>query len=187
MKYVFLGLITIIILVSGCVEDKVAAPPAAVAVNPPITYTTNSPGTKFALLPAAVQRTVMAQAGSAEIKDINKVTGANREVYEIKFRDPANNPTLFVAEDGTLINTAGSRYYSGAPGGFSGTGTGNHVGVVTGLPFAVQRTLQQQFPNGVVVDVHESPHALYEITFRDPNINPTVVITEDGRILKPSP
>ncbi|MDB6121199.1 MAG: hypothetical protein JWQ71_192 [Pedosphaera sp.] len=188
MKYLFLSLMAVTIIGSGCVERRVATKPAVtVAVNPPVVYTTNSPGTKFSLLPSAVQRTISSQAGSAEIKDINKVTGANREIYEIRFRDPALNPTLFVGEDGSLINTGSRGYYSGAPGEFGGTSEGNQLGVASGLPFAVQRTLQQQSPNAVVVDVQKSRHTLYEITFKDPNLNPKMLITEDGTILRPTP
>jgi hypothetical protein len=187
MNYLLPSLLAVIILSTGCAETRVSEKPAAeVVAKPPVVYSTNSPGSKFALLPSAVQRTITAQAGAAEIKDINKVAGASREVYEIKFRDTALNPTLYVAEDGTLISS-GPYSYSGAPGEFGGTGQGANLGVVSGLPFPVQRALQQQAGNAVIVDILKSKHTLYEINFKDPNLNPKMVITEEGIILKQSP
>ena len=94
-------------LVAGCAHVE---RPSAVAHEEAVP--SSSPGTKYALLPTQVQRTITAQAGTAEIKDIDKVTGASQDIYEIQFRD---NPTLYVAEDGTLPG-AKPRGAMGAPG-----------------------------------------------------------------------
>jgi hypothetical protein len=185
MKYLLPSLLAIVFSVAGCAEHQVEKKPE-VAVIPPVIYSTNSPGTKFGLLPSSVQRTITTQAGSAEIKDINKVTGgSSREVYEIKFRDPALNPTLYVAEDGTLISS-GTYSYSGAPGTFGGVEEGNNYSVLKGLPYPVQRTLTEQAPKAPIVDVQKSKHTIYEIHFKDPSLNPSMLVTDEGVILKPS-
>jgi hypothetical protein len=186
MKYLLTGLLAISFVATGCVERRTAEKPPAVAIIPAVTtYTTNSPGTKYALLPSSVQRTITTQAGTAEIKDINKVTGSSREVYEIKFRDPALNPTLYVAEDGTLISS-GTYSYSGAPGAFSGTDEGSNLSMLKGLPYPVQRAVTEQGPKASIVDVQKSRHIIYEITFKDPNLNPKMLVTDEGVILRPS-
>lgn len=185
MKHLLASFLVISFVTTGCVERRVVEKPA-VAIIPTVAYTTNSPGTKYGLLPSSVQRTITTQAGTAEIKDINKVTGSSsREVYEIKFRDPALNPTLYVAEDGTLISS-GTHSYSGAPGTLGGTDVGSNYDMLKGLPYPVQRALTEQAPKVPIVDVQKSKHTIYEINFKDPNLNPKMLVTDEGVILRPS-
>ncbi|MDB6065614.1 MAG: hypothetical protein JWR26_1822 [Pedosphaera sp.] len=168
-------------MVTGCMTHKAAPKPAPVAVEPHNPAATSSPGAKFTILPAAVQSTVRAEAGSAEITDINKVTVNGRDIYKIQFRDPVANPTLFVADDGTLT----SRDAYSAAGTPGGTGEGNAGSEAYGsLPSAVQRTLQELAPGATVAGINASQHTIYVITFQDPNAHPTLLITEDGMLLR---
>ena len=95
-------------------------------------YTTNSPGTIFSLLPSTVQRTITAQAGAAEIKDVNKVAGATREIYEVQFANPGVNPTLYIAENGTLISEGAIRPVTAAHIGTSTALTNGPTAIVSG-------------------------------------------------------
>src|ERR1700757_3464123 len=101
MKISDVGLALFFAILTGCASPQKA--PAPVAELPPPTEPLTSPGTKFALLPSAVQRTVIACGGAEEIKDINKVS-MDKDIYEIQFKEPSPNPTIYVAEDGTPMN-----------------------------------------------------------------------------------
>jgi hypothetical protein len=146
---------------------------------------TASPGEKYSLLPSAVQRTITAEGGAAEIKDIGKVVGGGRDVYEVQFRDPGVNPPLYVAEDGALIGastTVRASVAVGAPGPLGGVVVG--AAPLSNLPYPVQTTIREQAPSAVVVDVQARARTVYEISFRDPNLHPRMCIADDGTVIK---
>lgn len=126
MKFLNCCLLAVLFLAVGCATEEEKREETR-----PV-YTTNSPGTKFGLLPSAVQKTVTAQAGAAEIKDINKVAGASREVYEIQFTNPGVNPNLYIAENGTLISEGAVRPVTTAHIGTSTALTNGAVAIVSG-------------------------------------------------------
>lgn len=64
---------------------------------------TGAVGTQFSALPEAVQKTIQAHAPDAEISDISRHDDNGRTIYEISFKDSQKNPTMKVADDGTLI------------------------------------------------------------------------------------
>lgn len=64
---------------------------------------TDSIGTEFGELPAAVQRTIKQRAPGARIDDIDKETRTGRTVYEVTFEEPGKNPKLHIAEDGSIV------------------------------------------------------------------------------------
>jgi hypothetical protein len=64
----------------------------------------NSPGAKFGAMPPVVQRTVLAEAGLAEIVDTVRDTSSGRVVYKIYFRDKDVYPPLYVAPDGSVLS-----------------------------------------------------------------------------------
>jgi hypothetical protein len=175
MRSLLVGFLIMAGMVTGCMTHKEAPKPAPVAVEPHNPAATTSPGAKFTILPAAVQSTVRAEAGSAEITDINKVTVNGKDIYKIQFRDPVVNPTLFVADDGTLASR--DVYNAAAVAG----GTSEAYG---SLPSAVQRTLQELAPGASVAGINASQHTIYVISFQDPNAHPTLLITEDGMLLR---
>src|SRR5690348_3295119 len=55
--------------------------------------------------PPAVQNAVKAQAGAAQIEDIEKGTLDGRTVYEAAFKRNGQHTELRVAEDGTIVDT----------------------------------------------------------------------------------
>ena len=148
-------------LLAGCATE-----PPAPAGLPPLT----SAGAKFAILPGAVQRTVTAMAGEAEIKDINKVPSLEREVYEVQFINSVANPNLLIAANGALLNT---NIPSLIP-----------TGQTVVLPLAVKAALKQHAPTGTIATVHTSQRTVYEFTFTNPDLYSKMYITDDGTILK---
>ncbi len=66
---------------------------------------TGAVGTKFSALPEAVQKTVLASAPEMEIANISSHEDNGRAIYEVSFKDQGKNPTIRVAEDGTLVQS----------------------------------------------------------------------------------
>lgn len=64
---------------------------------------TGAVGTDFSALPESVQKTIQAHAPDSEIASISKHTDNGRVIYEVAFKDQGKNPTIQVAEDGTLV------------------------------------------------------------------------------------
>jgi len=64
---------------------------------------TGAVGTKFSALPEKVQKTIQARSPSNEIADISRHEDNGRVIYEIEFKDKGTNPTMRIAEDGTLV------------------------------------------------------------------------------------
>ena len=64
---------------------------------------TGAVGTKLSALPAAVQKTIQSQVPNAEIADISRHEKDGRVIYEVEFTDKGKNPSIQVAEDGTLV------------------------------------------------------------------------------------
>jgi uncharacterized membrane protein YkoI len=64
---------------------------------------TGAVGTKFSALPEAVQKTIQTRAPASEITDISRSEDNGRVIYKVEFKDQGVNPTIRVAEDGTLV------------------------------------------------------------------------------------
>ncbi len=64
---------------------------------------TGATGTKFSSLPAAVQKTIQSTAPEAEISNISRHDKDGRTIYEIEFAERGKNPSIRVADDGTLV------------------------------------------------------------------------------------
>jgi uncharacterized membrane protein YkoI len=60
-------------------------------------------GTKFSSLPARVQKTLKSRVPEGQIADISRHENAGRVIYEFEFQDKGKNPTLKIAEDGTVV------------------------------------------------------------------------------------
>ena len=64
---------------------------------------TGAVGTKLSALPEKAQKTIQEKAPNAEIADISRHESNGRVIYEVEFKDKGKNPTMRVAEDGTLV------------------------------------------------------------------------------------
>ena len=64
---------------------------------------TGAVGTKLSALPEAAQKTIQSKAPNAQIANISRSDKDGRAIYEVTFKDQGKNPTIKVAEDGTLV------------------------------------------------------------------------------------
>src|SRR5690349_17577840 len=80
---------------AGCASEE-----RVEAYHAPLT----SVGARFGALPVAVQNTIRAQTGTAEIRDIDKEQRSIGTVYRISYASDDLYPPLFVATDGSVIN-----------------------------------------------------------------------------------
>jgi len=64
---------------------------------------TGATGTKFSSLPEKVQKTIQSTAPGSDIANISRQEKDGRAIYEIEFREKGKNPSIRVAEDGTLV------------------------------------------------------------------------------------
>jgi uncharacterized membrane protein YkoI len=64
---------------------------------------TGAVGTKFSALPPNVQKTIQAHGAETEITDISRSEDDGRVIYKVEFKDQGKNPTIKIAEDGTLV------------------------------------------------------------------------------------
>jgi hypothetical protein len=112
----------LVALTGGCASHHEAAP--AVRENP-YTLPLVSPGTKFTALPPAVQNTIRAEAGAAEIDRIVTYAGQGKVVYGIYFKNREMNPPLYLAPDGSVLNLD-LTVAKPAPLGTNGAG-GEHI------------------------------------------------------------
>ena len=60
-------------------------------------------GTTINDLPEPVKHTLKETRPNAEIADIDKQAGGGRVIYRIIFTDPARNSTMFIDEDGSIV------------------------------------------------------------------------------------
>src|SRR5437763_1286474 len=64
---------------------------------------TGATGTKLSSLPLAAQKTIQRKASNAQIANVTRHEKDGRVIYEVEFTDKGKNPTIQVAEDGTLV------------------------------------------------------------------------------------
>src|SRR5262245_39094302 len=64
---------------------------------------TGAAGTPFSALPLAAQKTIQSRAPNAQVANITRQEKNGRTIYEVEFSDRGVNPTIRVAEDGTLV------------------------------------------------------------------------------------
>ena len=60
-------------------------------------------GTTIQDLPQPVKDTLKEKASSAEIADIDKQSQGGRFIYRITFTEPAKNPTMYISQDGSIV------------------------------------------------------------------------------------
>ena len=161
--------------------------------TPPMRYTRplKSPGEKFSSLPRAVQNTIRAEAGTAEIADIKTVASSPTVIYEVQFHNSIMFLPMYVHADGSVLNTNLS-VAVGAAEETVGTSTGGAVGgfKLSDLPTAVVETIHDEAPTSEVDRINKimlGQQVLYEISFRNPHHNPTLIIADEGTLMKTVP
>ena len=66
---------------------------------------TGAVGTQLSALPEAAQKTIQKQAPDAPIAGISRHDVNGRTIYEVEFKDQGKNPTIKVADDGSLVQS----------------------------------------------------------------------------------
>jgi len=102
MKTAILCALTAAALVTGCTETRKDMGAANendhnVLTGGPIT------GTRVSDLPDAVKTTLRERVPTGEVADVDKQTFNGQIVYKISFAEPGKNPTIYVTQDGTVI------------------------------------------------------------------------------------
>lgn len=179
MRYSFLCLIALAALLSGCIEEE-----PVVRYDRPLT----SPGGQFSLLPPAVQNSVRAQAGAAEIDAISTEEYQGSTIYKFHFKNTLVYPTLYVAPDGSVL-TSDLRVAVGATAESIAvsTGAGSNGVKLDALPQNVVSTIRSRAPTAAVDSVYRTAsgnETIYEVLFKDPEHHPSLLISEDGRVVK---
>jgi len=64
---------------------------------------TGATGTQFSSLPPAVQKAIRDKAPESEIAGIDRQEENGRVIYKISFKDEGKNPSMKIAEDGTMV------------------------------------------------------------------------------------
>jgi hypothetical protein len=65
-------------------------------------------GTTINDLPQPVKNKLKELAPSAEIADIDKLTQGGRVIYRITFTESGRNPTMYISQDGTIVQNMSS-------------------------------------------------------------------------------
>ncbi len=158
-------------LAAGCAtQEQADIETYHTTYNKPLT----SPGAKFGALPPAVQRTVLAEAGPAEVVDAVRDTSSGRVVYKIYFRASDIFPPLYVAPDGSVLNPDLTVAVSAKQG----------VRVKPeDVPAKVNKAISEHAASSVVAYINKETwggRTVYVVTFKDEAHNPKLLVAEDG-------
>ena len=178
MKSHVFGAVLVALSVAGCAtHDKTQPAEHRTAYHKPLT----SPGAKFGALPAVVQRTVLAEAGVAEVVDAVRDTSSGRVVYRIYFRDHDVFPPLVVAPDGSVLNAD----LKVAVSAVSGTRVKS-----ADVPAKVMKVIPERAPMAEVAYINMETwggRVVYVVTFKDEAHNPRLLIAADGTAVDETP
>ncbi len=175
MKTRMLAVIALVGLLTGCAPQTQTR---KAAQKTPYHRPLTSLGAKFGALPPAVQSTVLAQAGGAEISDAVRDTSSGRVVYKIYFRDPDVFPPLFVAPDGSVLNPD----LTVAVSAIRGTKV-----KAADVPPSVMKVIEDKGPASGYSSIQKErwgDRVIYMVTFKDEAHYPRMCITADGTIVE---
>jgi hypothetical protein len=163
------------LLLAGCAtSDQRQMKEYHTAYDKPLT----SPGAKFGALPPVVQRTVLAEAGPAEVVDAVRDTSSGHVVYKIYFRDKDVFPPLYIAPDGSVLNPDLTVAVNAVHG----------IRIKPAeVPVNVLKVIPERAPSAEVAYVtleSWSGRAVYIVTFKDEAHNPRLLIASDGTVVE---
>lgn len=175
---------SLIFLALGALLAGCASEPPVMTYDLPL----NSPGGKFSTLPPAVQNSVRAQVGTAEIDHISRETSGDSRIYVFYFQNTAVFPPLYVASDGSVLTPD----LQVAVGATRDTIEASTAHVSSGikfdtLPVDVVNTIRTQAPTGEVDSVQRinaGSDTFYDVFFKDPAHHPRLLISEEGRVVR---
>jgi hypothetical protein len=174
MRSAVVLLVPLAMLLAGCASSQ-KGPMAShqTPYNKPLT----SPGAKFGALPPAVQRTVLAEAGQAEVVDAVRDASSGHVVYKVFFRDREVFPPLYIAPDGSVLNPDLTIAVNARQGTLIKPAD---------LPASVKKAIPERRPAAEVAYINKESwggRVVYVVTFKDQAHNPKLMIGEDGTSL----
>jgi len=178
MKMHSLWFIAIAAALCGCAEE------APITYQEPLT----SPGGVFSTLPPAVQNSVRAEAGSAEIVSVSKDNSGGSAIYQFQFRNSDVYPPLYVASDGSVL-TSNLTVAVGASEDTIAASTGSEVSGVRmdDLPPNVVLTIRHQAPTAEVDAISRltsNGDVFYNVSFKDPVHHAKLLIRDNGKLVQ---
>ena len=171
--HVFQVLLVALLLAGCATQSKIEKAQHHTVYTKPLT----SPGAKFGALPPVVQRTVLAEAGPAEVVDAVRDTSSGRVVYKIYFRDAEVFPPIFVGGDGSVLNPD----LTVAVSAFHGIRVKPEE-----VPATVKKVIPERAPSAEVayIDLETwGGRTVYVVTFKDEAHNPRLLIASDGSLV----
>lgn len=178
MKMHSLWFIAIAAALCGCAEES------------PFTYQEplTSPGGEFARLPPAVQNSVRAEAGMAEIVRISTDNSGGSAIYQFQFRSPDVYPPLYVASDGSVL-TSNLTVAVGASEDTIAASTGSEVSGIRmdDVPPNVVLTIRHQAPTAEVNSISRltsNGDVFYSVSFKDPAHHAKILIRDNGKLVQ---
>jgi hypothetical protein len=184
MKLRIIESVLLFFLAAGCASKPAKAPesePEHDANRSAYHQPLSTPGARFANLPQTVRSTVLAQAGMAEISDVEKIHHEGRVIYKISFREEHSYPPLFVGGDGSVLHPDFTVAVQ-AP-----EQTANVP--VADLPPGVSHVLKEHHSESDVSAVSREnwgDHIVYIISFKDDLHLPKLYVVADGTTLIPA-
>jgi Neuraminidase (sialidase) len=178
MKIHPLWFIVIAAALCGCADQQ------PIVYQEPLT----SPGGEFATLPPAVQNSVRAEAGTAEITSISKDNTGGSAIYQFQFRNSDIYPPLYVASDGSVL-TSNLNVAVGASEDTIAAATGSETSGIRmdDLPPNVVLTIRHRAPTAEIDSVSRltsNGDVFYDVIFKDPAHHPKLLIRDDGKLVQ---
>jgi hypothetical protein len=178
MKYSILLILAVAAGLSGCEETPITT------YHLPLT----SPGGQFSKLPPAVQNSVRAESGMAEISHISKETSADSTIYVFQFRNAEVYPPLYVASDGSVLDSELVVVVPATAESIAASTSAGSNGIkLDDLPPPVMRTIHSHAPTAEVDSIERftaGNQVFYDVYFKDPEHHPKMMISDDGRVVR---
>lgn len=127
-------------------------------------------------VPRAAQATIRRTAGDRVIAAITQDTVNDRKAYVVQFRESGRNPSVIVAEDGSVLQPIEKPPALGLGTTFSDT------------PVAVQQTLRREIRGGEIMKISkETPRGAsesYRVEIKDVRGTYQLRVAPDGQVLE---
>jgi len=177
----------VLLAVAGCAtEESDSVEDYRAQYNKPLL----SPGTQFAALPPAVQNTIRAEVGWANLEKIEKEESLGRVIYRVYFQNTFWIEPLIIASDGSVLDPD-LIVAVGAPkeDHWAATGSASSSHSLNDLPAAAVKAIQLRAPGAQVDSVIRQVsgnQVVYIVTFKD-GLHGPLQVTADGTITPESP
>jgi hypothetical protein len=193
MKSAVFQTVLVLLFLAGCATHHETPPAPVVETTPPNPFTKplTSIGAKFGALPPAVQNTVRAEAGTAELTDVVRESTQDRVYFKVLFRESAIYPPLLVAPDGSVLNTDLTVSIPASRDATGGAAIEPTTPVTfNDLPLNVAKLLKARGLIAEITSINKEiwgTHVIYVVTFKDPERNPKLFLVADGTVLTLAP